>query len=503
MNNDMNKIASIKKLFTLFASIKKLFTLFFVFVFLLSFVKVLPVVSGAESFVSVNLSDNYVGHFTAYDIMFQSNAPISKDEKIAILFDDKIPIFRNTELAEQITVNGKVVPETPLFLGHEIDIESPLSISASENVKISIPKGILQNPQTIGYFTLSIKVGENTYQSEYYKITDRDTVKDVSLSCSEGDFIITFRTGFDGVLEKYETKTARMGRFSFVQPVPKDFIFIRFSHLMAEGIVSLSKNDITVNGKNPPVNPTIKTHFEGTDTEEKEVAIVVPKDINANSEVKVVIKGISLKEKESGTLYVKVWTSKEFTPVSSNSISVESPYFLKTVCTVTPGTPDGENGFYKSAPNVCLTAESGSLIKEVDTFYSFDGKQFAKYEKPFALQGGSYTLYYYPAGYLKNGSKITENVQSKQFNVDTQPPLVQLLSPAETDNPMYLLKFSISDANFDYAKAEVNGITFVFTRESAELPIYIFGKSISVKITAFDRAGNKTEKTFVIKLSRE
>ncbi len=485
------------------ASIKKLFTLSLVFVFLLSFVKVSSAVSVAESAVSVNLSDNYVGHFAAYDIVFQSDAPISKGEKIAILFDDKIPIFRNTELAEQITVNGKVVPEAPLFLGHEIDIESPLFISSSKNVKISIPKGILQNPQTAGYFTLSIKVGESTYQSEYYKIMDRDTVKDVSLSRSEGDFIITFRTGFDGALKRYETKTAGMGRFSFVQPVPKDFIFIRFSHLMSEVIVSLSKNDITVNAKNPPVNPAIKTHFEGTDAEEKEIAIVVPKDINANSEVKVVIRGISLSEKESGALYVKVWTSKEFTPVFSNAISVESPYFLKTVCTVTPETPDGENGFYKSAPNVCLTTESGSLIKEVDTFYSFDGKQFVKYEKPFALPDGSYTLFYYSVGYLKNGSKITENVQSKQFNVDTQPPLVQLLSPVEADNPSYLLKFSVSDANLDYAEAEVSGITFVFTSKSAELPVYIFGKSISVKVTAFDRAGNKTEKTFVIKLSGE
>ncbi len=489
----MNKIASIKKLFTLFLA----------FVLLLSFVKVSSAVSVAESFASVNLSDNYVGHFAAYNIVFQSDATISKGEKIAILFDDKIPIFRSTELAEQITVNGKVVDETPLFLGHEIDIESPLLISSSENVKISIPKGILQNPQTAGYFTLSIKVGENTYQSEYYKVTDIDTVKDVLLSRFEGDFIVTFRTGFDGALERYETKSVRMGRFSFVQPVPKDFIFIRFSHLMSEGIVSLSKNDIAVNGKNPPMNPTIKTHFEGTDAEEKEVAIVVPEDINANSEVKVVIRGISLSEKESGALYVKVWTSKEFTPVLSNVISVESPYFLKTVCTVTPETPDGGNGFYKSAPNVCLTSESGSLITKVDTFYSFDGKQFVKYEKPFALPDGSYTLYYYSVGYLKNGFKVTESVQSKQFNVDTQPPLVQLLSPVEADNPSYLLKFSVSDANFDYAEAEVNGITFVFTDESAELPIYIFGKSISVKVTAFDRAGNKTEKVFVIKLPRE
>ena len=481
------------------ASIKKLFTLFLVFVFLLSFVKV----SSAESTVSVNLSDNYVGHSTACDIVFQSNVPISKGEKIAILFDDKIPMFRNSELAKQITVNGKTVPETPLFLGHEIDIESPLLISTSERTEISIPKGILQNPQTAGYFTLSIKVGGNTYQSEYYKITDKDTVKDILLSHSGRDFIITFRTGFDGALKRYETKTVHMGHFSFVQPVPKDFIFIRFSHLISGGIVSLSKDDITVNGKNPPVNPEIKTHFEGTDMEEKEIAIVVPEDINANSEVKIVVKGVNLSEKESGVLQVKLWTSKEFTPVSSDAIDVESPYFLKTVCTVTPETPDGENGFYKSMPNICFTARSGSLITKVDIFYSFDGKQFIKYEKPFALPDGSYTLFYYSVGHLKNGLKITENMQSKQFNVDTQLPLVQLLSPTETNDPMYLLKFSVSDANFDYSEVKANGIVFVFTGKDAELPVYIFDKSISVKITAFDRAGNKTVKTFTIKLIRK
>ena len=69
---------------------------------------------------------------------------------------------------------------------------------------------------------------------------------------------------------------------------------------------------------------------------------------------------------------------------------------------------------------------------------------------------------------------------------------MQLFSLVETDNSSYLLKFSISDTNFNYAKTEVDGIIFVFTDKSAELSIYIFGKSISVKVTVFDRAGSKT-----------
>ena len=480
---------------------KKLFVFFLIFVFLFS----LAEVSVAENTVSVALTDNYVGHSTAYHITFQSNAQIDKGETIAIIFDDKIPIFRNGELAERITVNGEALSEAPLFLGHEIDIESPLSIGENSKTEITIPKGILQNPNTSGYFTLSIKVGKSTYQSEYYKITDKDTVKDVllskDLSKNGSNLIITFRTGFDGALKGYETKAVNAGHFTIVQPIPKDFIFIRFSHIVSEGIFAISKNDVTVNGKTPPVNPTIKTHFEGTDREEKEIAIVVPENINANSMVKVVLKGITLPDKEGGIMQARVWTSKEFTPVSSNAVRVESPYLLKTTCTVTPQTPDGGNGFYKSAPNVCLTAESGTLITKAETFYSLDGENFVKYEKPFVLPDGDDTLFYYSVGYLKNGAKITEHVHKQSFLVDTTPPEIYITSENKTDSPMYMLTFKVEDANFDYAEVEADGITFVFTDKEAELPLYIFGGRISVKITAFDRAGNKAEKVFTVSLS--
>jgi hypothetical protein len=468
---------------------KKIIIFILILMFAFSFVKV----SFAETDAEVILSDNYVGHSTEYDILFYPADNIGIGSEISINFDDGIPIFRNKDKTNEICVNGVQISEDAKFFGHKIVIYSPVEIKKNNKVLMHIPKGIMQNPDTPGYFKLTITVGNSSYKTNYYHITDKSTVRDVQIEKLEDGIEITFETGFNGSLKGYKTEAVRAGRFTFVKPIPQDLIFIRFSHTLSENFSSISKNDITVNGYNPPMNPAVKTHFEDTEDEEKEISICVPRDINANSSVKVLIKGISISdEKTSGVLSAKLWTSKEFTPVESNRIEIKGAYFLETSLSISPKTPDGENGFYKTTPVVTLKAYTGTDIKNVKTYYSFDGQAFTEYSEPIKIEDGEKRLYYYSIGYAGK-MKFTERIHTIDFLVDSTPPDISIESELTSNTSLYDLKIHFSDENFDYAVITIYGINFTVTDKSANLPLYLFNKSTPFAVKAFDRAGNITE----------
>ncbi len=467
---------------------KKIIAILLVMLFVFSAVKL----SFAQSSVSVSISDNYIGRSTTYKIIFVANSSISKGDSISLIFDDSIPIFRNGEKAKEILVNGVKVEKTPKFFGHRIDVFIPVNIDKGKRVEIVLPQGIVQNPSAPGYFILTVKANGDTYQSNYYHITDKSTVKNVELTELEDGIEIDFTTGENGALKGYITKTVGMGRFGIVKAIPQDFIFIRFSHILSESFSSVSKNDVTVNGKNPPLNPEIKTHFKDTENEEKELIIPVPDNINANSKVKVIIKGILPKNTLTGALFAKVRTSKEITPVISNAIEVKSVYFIKTLCTVFPKRPDGENGFYITKPEVEFAVDKGRDIDKVETFYGFDGKNFTPYSGKFYLADGDRTLYYYSVGFSGN-RKFAEPVQKFHFLIDSSSPAIKLVSPLKTNTPLYTLKIKFSDANFDYALIRISGIEFTATDEDFEIPVYLFDKTTRFTVKAFDKAGNSSE----------
>ncbi len=463
-----------------------------IFVLILMFTFSFARVSFAENSADVSVSDDYIGHSTGYTITFIMEDSVKVNDAISIIFDDSIPILRNTGKADEIAVNGVNVPTAPQFFGHRIDIVSPLNIGKNEKVQIVIPSGVLQNPTSPGYFLLNVKIGNDTYTSNYYHITDKSRVKNVSLSKTSDGIEINFTTGENGALKGYTTKTVGMGHFSVVKVIPNDFIFIRFSHILSETFSSISKNDITVNWYNPPLNPDVKIHFEDTDNEEREISICVPKDINANSSVKILIKGISIPDKETGTIYAKVWTSKEFTPVVSNETSIKGMYFLKTNRTVLPDVPGGENGFYKTSPTVTLNVNKGIGIEKANILYSFDGKNFILYSAPVKIEDGSKMLYYYSVGYAGK-RKFVESIRKLHFLVDSTCPVIKVMSPLKTNTPFYTLKIEFSDANFDYALIRVSGIEFTATDQNFEIPVYLFDKTTDFTVKAFDKAGNVSE----------
>jgi len=453
----------------------------------------------ASSYVNVEISTNYTGYSPEYTISFSPETDLAEGTEITVVFDDKIPIRRLDDAKDRTSVNGIYLTEDPQFLGHSIKFPLPLKLPKEKEATIVIEKGVILNPQTPGYFKLRIKYGDSDLESFYYHITDVSMVKNPEIKLLDNGLEIDFSLGQSGDLKGYTSQAFGRGYFTFVKPVPQDFIFIRFSPIFSDSFTNISRSDIKVNDIHPPLSPETTTHFENTENEEKEIAIVVPKDINAGNNVKIIIKKLNLPDTESGDAYIKVWTSKEMTPVESNVIPAKGSYFINTLLTSSPSEPNGENGFYTSKVEVTLHTDKGSSIENYKTYYSEDGENFVPYTEPIKLDGGLQAIYFYSTGFYHN-RKFKENVKKKEFNIDTAPPVILLKSDKETNSPFYELRVKVEDDNLDYTTVTVHGIKFTFKDEIFELPLYLFDIETPFKIYTVDKGGNSNELSIVINL---
>jgi len=471
-------------------------------VFILIGLFFLPVtgLANTSSYVNVEISDNYVGYSPEYSISFYPETDLIESTEITIVFDDKIPIRRLDNTKDKIAINGFYLTEDPQFLGHSIKLFLPFELEKKKEITIVIEKGIILNPQDPGYFKLHIEYNNENLESNCYRITNQSKVKKPELKLLDNEIKINFSVGQNGNLDRYTTTSFGKGPFTFVQPVPRDFIFIRFSPILSDSFTVIPRNNIKINGTNPPLSPEVKMHFEDTAIEEKEIAIIVPRDINARDDIKIVINGITLPEKQSGDAYVMVWTSKEMQPVKSNTISMKGDYFINTSSITTPSAPDGKNEFYVSKVILDFSVDTGSSIDEYDTYYSKDNENFILYEKPIELNDRIQNIYFYSVG-LSDRRTFKEDVKKIKFNIDTMPPIILLESQTESESPIYELKIKIEDDNFDYAAVTVHNIKFVFKSKTFDLPLYLYNEETTFLIEAIDKAGNSSELSDIIKQS--
>ena len=470
---------------------KKIVTFILIALFSASIVGFKNTVAVALNDVNVTLSSNYVGESTQYTITFYPETDLSKGTEISVIFDDAIVIRRLDDAKNKISVNRIYLNEDPQFFGHIIKFSLPVKLNKEKEATIVIEKGIILNPQGPGYFQIHIKYEDTDLTSNYYHITDVSTIKNPEIELLDNGLEIDFSTGEKGSLKRYTTEAFGGGRFTFVRTVPKDFIFIRFSPFLSDSFTTILRNDTKVNGVYLPVSPKVTTHFKDTENEEKEIAIVVPKDINALSDVKVVIEGIKLPNAEPGNAYVQVWTSKEITPVKSNVIPVKDKYYINTTLASSPSEPNGKNGFYTSKVKISFDVDKGSLINKYETYYSRDDKDFKLYTKPIELQNGVQDIYFYSTAHSAKRT-LKENTKEVEFNIDTTAPIVSLGSQKKPKSPFYELKIKIEDNNFDYAAITIHNIKFVFKTKTFDLPLYLFDKETPFEVYAVDKAGNKT-----------
>ncbi len=357
----------------------------------------------ASGSLQVEISDNYVSSSPKYKITFISEKSLQIGDKVTITFDDAV-YLRTMDLEGKILLNGTKSVEIAGASLKSISFLMPFENDAGEEMSIEIANGVAVNPSYSCYMRIDLTIDGKTYNSKYFKITDVTTLKDPLLTIGKAFYKVNFSVGEKGKLSGYkvETKSNLSGWTQYGTPtivtyttaITESYIHIRFSPIISKALPSMiTLHEITVNGVSPNFNPEIVYHFKGTDSEEKEISIVVPRDIPNDGKVDVEIRGIpqlfTISESLSGEAYAYVWTSAETTAVKSNIISIIGANLVKTNLEIFPNEPDGKNGFYISNPTVELKVEKGDSIDKVETFFSIDGKDFQGYDgEPITLYDG-------------------------------------------------------------------------------------------------------------------
>ncbi|HZD60363.1 MAG TPA: Ig-like domain-containing protein, partial [Anaerolineae bacterium] len=94
-----------------------------------------------------------------------------------------------------------------------------------------------------------------------------------------------------------------------------------------------------------------------------------------------------------------------------------------TTITTNPSSPDGENGWYKTAPTITLTSDATAT-----TYYKWDAGAETTYTVPFVAPEGEHTLSFYSVDATGN----TEPTRTRQFKVDTIAPTTPALNTVDT-----------------------------------------------------------------------
>ena len=316
---------------------------------------------------------------------------LPKGKNIYVEFPDKFSLPDSVKNSS-VQVNG--VNAATTVSGNKLVISTPVTVSNNAEVSIDIlDEAGIKNPDTPGDYSIVVYTDSDTYHADASVKIEPSTVTNVDLKADytgvgiQNAFNISFKTGPAGNL----TKDVDYIKINFGQAfqLPEEF-----------NSKDITINDVASNNVSIDVYSVIAT---------------VPIDIASNSEVDVKIPadfGIKNPTKV-GSYSVKVSTSKEITEVESNSLNITVLPVVEF--TVSPETPDGQNGFYITYPSVQLSTSNGK-----DVYFKIDDGNFALYNAPITISDGVHTLYAYAVD--SKGNK--GDIEKKTFKVDTKPPTV-------------------------------------------------------------------------------
>ena len=116
-----------------------------------------------------------------------------------------------------------------------------------------------------------------------------------------------------------------------------------------------------------------------------------------------------------------------------------------TTITLSPVSPDGENGWHISSVQITLSATDG-LSGVSTTKYSLDGGSWQVYSTSLMLSDCEHTVEYYSVDNAGN----QEDTKSEEINIDTEPPETGIaLSGTEGDNGWYVTPVQVTLAPSD------------------------------------------------------
>jgi len=373
-------------------------------------------------------------------------------------------------------INGYNASRVGLIEGYTktIYLTMPGGISAKkgDKIEIVISQGAnFQNPSIPGKYHLNVwSTREPQVQSNNFEILSTN-VENLSITNNPdtagliSTFKITFTTGVKGNLINGQNIYIE---FPEGMPFPK----------------TLKKTSVTVND----------SYVSDISLNGNVLVLKIPNSINSKRDVTIYINssfGMTNPEK-GGTYSISLWTDAEPEKVQTQ-LNVKAQKTVSTQSEVTPPGPDGTNGYYRTIPIITLYGETNTG-EVMQTFYKIDEGKYQSYAGPFTIPDGVHILKYY-----SKTDTLTENEQTKNFNVDTLVPQINIEVPSKDPFYTYDSQVIISGYLSEDAQLSINS-TNVALKESHSftfvLPVTIGENTITLKVT--DLAGNHALKQIKI-----
>lgn len=388
-------------------------------------------------------------------------------DTISILFNQGFRLPQNFFKAE-IKVNGEIITNIPFLEGNIITLSPPKEIPGGSIVKIEFAESFgIKNPDkaNIAYKVECWTSRERTRVPSPPIVFATTTLSNISLELDKPlierttKASLSFTTGKAGTLRNGAEINVRFPEgFRFVGSMsPRNFVFEDVSSRKA----TWSNQTLT---------------------------LVCPKDYGPNSIIKIEIdpdSGLS-NPKNPGLYNIYVWTDPEPEPVVSMDFAVvEMP---RVVFKLTPESPDGNNGFYKTRPKLVVIGKN-TLDENARIHLEIAGVP-SDYEGPLTLSDGEHYIMARAEdkfGNISENYAITVTVDSTPPQFDNQPGKVFTRSPKFKENVIVFdenldsVEGSASD-NIVYQKSFGNSYWIDYA--SAVEKCYAF------ELTATDKAGN-------------
>lgn len=345
--------------------------------------------------VKVNLSPDSIGASPQIDVTF-TTSPVGYlqiGKNIYLKFPDGFNLD-GVNLSDTVYVKGQVAQAS--ITNNILQIVLPVDVGSLSNVEITIKKeASIKNPNKQGEYVFNLWTDSDSFETPTTINIKESSVSDVLFNGlysgvgSVNEFVISFKTGPVYTLSK-----------------DIDSITITFD----EGFVlpnDVVANQITVNGV---VASTVSKDVHSLN-------LITPIDILPLSSVEVKIpSSFGVKNPLNvGEYGVSVSTSKETEKVLSNKIKVTPLPVVEF--TITPSSPDGLNGIYKTNPEVMLSTSNG-----VKVFYKIDEGEFTEFKEKFKVLEGHHTIYAYAEDSASNKGDIVK----KEILVDSTPPVITI-----------------------------------------------------------------------------
>jgi hypothetical protein len=336
---------------------------------------------------------------------------------------------------------------------------SPQNITPLSQVEVKILKELdITNPSSPGDYMINVWTDADSFKSSFSVNIKPSTVSEVKLEAefsglnTTNSFKIYFKTG---------------PVYTLVKDIDRIKITFDENFVFPE---TVSQNLITVSDK-------VSTNVV---KEGNSIIVITPLDIPPNSLIEVEIpETFGIKNPANlGEYGVRVSTSKEVQEVESNKIKITPLPVVEL--TVEPQAPDGQNGYYKTAPEIRLSISNG-----VKVFFKVDDGEFAEFTAPFKIDEGTHTVYAYA---MDEGGNKGDTIK-KQFSVDNTPPKITF-DNANSDPYFKGSPGKLTGNVSEPCTLKINEVILELTDDlhfSVELNVY---EGMPIAIFARDLAGN-------------